>query len=101
MVISIYVGNGNVKDHLYTVQNISKLCLSPYVKVSEKEGVFVFTQLMFRTIVQLKGNSKHLAEFKRILEGGINGDELRQWGNERFQDFSAWVDCAMRAGVIE
>ena len=90
-----------MKKRLYTIQNISKFWLSPYVKVSEKDGVFVFTQLMFRTVVRLKGTSEHLTEFKRLLEGGVDGDELRQWGNERFPDFPSWLNRAMRAGVIE
>ena len=90
-----------MKYHQYTVHDLSKLWLSPYVKVSEEDGGFVFTQFMFRTAIQLKGKFEYLAELKRILEGGVDGDELRQWGNGRFPNFSAWVDRAMRAGVIE
>lgn len=101
VVVNVCSESGSVKYYQYTVYDVSKLWLSPYVKISEKEGALVFTQFMFRTAVQLKGEKEHLAELKRILEGGVDGDELRQWGSRRFLDFSAWVDCAMRAGVIE
>ena len=90
-----------MRRRCYTVRNISKLWLSPYVKVSRKEDGVVLTQLMFRTAVQLEGPAENVAECLNLLEGGVDGDEFRRWGEGRFPGFSAWVDCAIRAGVIE
>lgn len=90
-----------MRNLCYTLQNISKLWLSPYVKVSEKDGALVFTQLMFQTVIVLHGAHEHLVECKRLLESGVDSAELCRWGEGRFPEFSTWVNCAMRAGVIE
>lgn len=85
----------------FTAQNLSLLFLSPYVKVSLDGGKAVFSQLMFRTAIQLEGKTDDLAECIRLLRAGVQHGELLQWGEGRFAGFPKWLERALRAGIVE
>ena len=85
----------------YTAQNCSLLFLSPYAKVSLHGDKAMFSQLMFRTAIQLEGKPDDLSECLRLLRAGVSLADLVQWGEKRFDGFSAWLERAMRAGIIE
>jgi hypothetical protein len=85
----------------YTANNCSLLCLSPYIKISQTDGRVVFSQLMFRTAIQLEGKSEDVSECLRLLRSGVRYADLVHWGERRFDGFAAWLGRAIRAGIIE
>ena len=85
----------------YTAGNLSLLRLSPSAKVSLAGGKALFSQLMFRTSIRLEGTPNDLSECLRLLRSGISHGDLVEWGKDRFNGFSGWVERALRAGVIE
>lgn len=95
--------NSHTKQHVFSVSNVEKYFISPYVKTELREnGIFVYNDNSDMGLL-LKGNTELLGRLLDNLVEGITQEELINYLSIELSEENPfdWLQSCIQGGIIE